>query len=226
MSTELSGTSVHKKGPSRRFVREVPEENIREDLERLRRKALDLGASMAEIIPADWVEIDERVVLKCRVPMCPYFGKNPHCPPNNPDPDFMRRALGRYRWALLFALDVIPAAEFSDRPVQQKAGVEWTKKNMEITGTLETEAFGNGYHLAMGFCQFNCFVALCESKACRVLEGDRCANPLKARPSMESVGIDVFSLVTKAGWEIYPIYRSVDPEAVPRAMSVGIVFVY
>jgi hypothetical protein len=43
---------------------------------------------------------------------------------------------------------------------------------------------------------------------------------------MEGVGIDVFRLVTKAGWEIYPIYRSVDPGVVPRALSVGIVFIY
>jgi hypothetical protein len=42
---------------------------------------------------------------------------------------------------------------------------------------------------------------------------------------MEGSGIDVFGLVTKVGWEIYPIYRSVDPETVPRALSVGIVFV-
>ncbi len=216
----------HKGGSSRRIVLEVPEEILKKDLNQLKQKALDLGASMAEIIPAKWVDVDERVMLKCRVPMCPYYGKSPHCPPNSPDPDFMRRALGRYKWAILFALDVIPAAEFSDRPVQQKAGVGWTKKNMEITGTLETAAFGFGYHLAMGFCQFNCHVALCESRPCQVLEGNKCANPLKARPSMEGVGIDVFRLVTRVGWEIYPIYRSVDPAAVPKAMSVGIVFVY
>jgi hypothetical protein len=42
---------------------------------------------------------------------------------------------------------------------------------------------------------------------------------------MESSGIDVFKPVTKVGWENYPIYRSVDPKAVPRALSVGIIFV-
>jgi hypothetical protein len=47
-----------------------------------------------------------------------------------------------------------------------------------------------------------------------------------ARPSMEGVGIDVFRLVTKVGWDIYPIYQTVDPKAVPRALTVGIVFVY
>ena len=42
---------------------------------------------------------------------------------------------------------------------------------------------------------------------------------------MESVGIDVYRLVTRVGWDIYPIYRSVDPRAVRRALSVGIVLV-
>jgi hypothetical protein len=43
---------------------------------------------------------------------------------------------------------------------------------------------------------------------------------------MEAVGIDVYGLVTRVGWEIYPIYRSVNPAEVPRALSVGIVFVH
>jgi hypothetical protein len=43
---------------------------------------------------------------------------------------------------------------------------------------------------------------------------------------MEATGIDVYRLVTKVGWDIYPVYRSVDPRKVPKAMSAGIVFVY
>jgi predicted metal-binding protein len=213
------------RGPSRRIALEIPSETLTEDLKNLKQKALDMGASMVEIIPAEWVEIDERVRLKCMVPMCPHYGKSPYCPPNSPDPDFMRRAINRYKWAILFALDVVPTSEFADRPVQQKAGIKWTRKIIEITGKLETEIFGNGYYLSMGFGQYSCNAALCESNPCRVLDGGKCANPLKARPSMEGVGIDVFRLVTKVGWEIYPIYRSVDPAAVPRALAVGIVFV-
>jgi len=43
---------------------------------------------------------------------------------------------------------------------------------------------------------------------------------------MEGVGIDVFGLVAKVGWEIYPIYNRVDPRLVPCALSVGIVFIH
>jgi len=38
--------------------------------------------------------------------------------------------------------------------------------------------------------------------------------------------MDVFGLVTKVGWDIYPIYRSVKADEVPRALSVGIVFIH
>ncbi len=48
----------------------------------------------------------------------------------------------------------------------------------------------------------------------------------KARPSMESAGIDVFDLTTRLGWGINPIYRSVDPKEVNRALSVGIIFIH
>lgn len=30
---------------------------------------------MAEVISSHWVEIDERVRLKCSVPLCPHYGK-------------------------------------------------------------------------------------------------------------------------------------------------------
>jgi predicted metal-binding protein len=138
----------------------------------------------------------------------------------------MRTALSKYEWAILFALDVKPVADFADRSKGPGPGVQWAKKTLEITCHLETLAFSRGYHLATGFAQASCVKALCDQECCLVLEGKKCPYPLKARPSMEAVGIDVFRLVTKAGWDIYPIYRSVDLEKVPRALSAGIVFIH
>lgn len=214
------------RGASRRISLQIPVEVLKKDLEKFRQRTLELGASMAEIIPANWVEVDERVRLKCFVPLCGYYGKNPHCPPHSPDVEFMRRALGRYSRAILYAIDVVPVAEFAER-ARPKTSLEWFRKNFEIAGEVETMAFGSGYYLAAAFSQGSCKAALCsEADSCRVLEGKGCANPLKSRPSMESVGIDVFGLVTKVGWDIYPIYRSVAVVEVPRALSIGIVFVY
>jgi predicted metal-binding protein len=78
----------------------------------------------------------------------------------------------------------------------------------------------------MGYGQASCKKALCGQETCLVLDGGKCPYPLKARPSMEAVGIDVYGLVTKVGWDIYPIYRSVNAADVPRALSVGIVFIH
>jgi predicted metal-binding protein len=217
---------LDKVGTTRLISLQVPYETLRQDLENFKQKALDFGASMAEIIPAKWVEIDERVRLKCAIPLCSWYGKNIYCPPQGFEPELMRKALSRYSWAILFALDVVPVKEFADRSVESDSARKWSKKNMEIVGRLETLAFGNGYHLALGLSHYCCLQALCHQERCLVLDGGKCPYPLKARPSIEGVGIDVYRLVTKAGWDIYPIYRSVDPKLVPRALSVGIVFIY
>jgi len=197
-----------------------------EDLGNLRQEALDLGASMARVIPSSWVEIDERVRLKCSVPLCPHYGKNIYCPPHGPEPGYMKRALSLYKWAIVFALDVIPVDLFADRSKERDAVSDWAKKGLEIVGRIETLAFGNGYHLAMGFGQASCRKVLCGLDMCLVLEGGKCLYPLKARPSMESAGMDVFGLTTRLGWGMDPIYRSVDPKEVNRALSVGIIFIH
>lgn len=213
------------KGHSMVIPLNVPLETLRRDLEKFKLKALDLGASMAEIIPSGWVEVDERVRLKCSVPLCPHYGKNIYCPPHGTDIKTMRNALGRFNWAILFAIDVIPPEEFSDRSRQRKGARAWSKKCFEIVGRIETLALGAGYYLSMGFGQGNCKIALCNQDMCLVLNGGKCPYPLKARPSMEGVGIDVYGLVRRVGWDIYPIYRSVDPDEVKKALSVGIVFI-
>ena len=214
------------KGPSKIISFHDSEEMIKTDLEIFRQKALDSGASMAEIIPSDWVQVDERARLKCSVPLCPHYGKNIYCPPHGPDIESVRKAVKRYRWAILFALDVIPPEIFSDRSKERQGAKEWAKKCFEIAGRVETLAFGKGYYFAMGFGQASCRISLCGLERCLVLDGGNCPFPLKARPSMEGAGMDVYGLVTKVGWGIYPIYRSVNPEEARRALSVGIVFIY
>ncbi len=218
--------STEQPGPSTRIRIEIPNDRLQRDLELLKRKAVELGASMAEVIPADWAQIDERVRLKCAVPLCPHYGKSAFCPPHAPSVETVKKALARYGHALLLALDVIPSDHFSVRSQQRQSGAEWSRKCFEIVGRIETLAFGSGYYLAMGFAQASCKIALCGQESCLVLAGGKCPYPLKARPSMEAVGMDVYGLVTRVGWDIYPIYRSVDPLEVRRALSVGIVFVH
>lgn len=203
-----------------------PEEKLLEDLETLKNKAVELGASMAEVISSDWVHVDERVRLKCSVPLCPYYNHCIHCPPHTPSPEVMRKAFSRYTYAVLLALDVEPVSVFAGNRQERREAASWSKKCLEIVGSVETYAFESGYYLALGFGQASCKKALCGQKRCLVLDGGQCPYPLKARPSMEAVGIDVYGLVTRAGWDIYPIHRSVIAGNVPRALSVGIVFIH
>ena len=212
-------------GPSTLIRLEIPDDKQKRDLDLLTEKAIELGASMAEVIPADWVRIDERVRLKCSIPLCPHYGKSGFCPPHGPSLKTLRAAFSRYRYALLLALNVLPPQHFSERAVQRESAADWSRKCFEIVGRIETLAFGSGYYLAMGFAQASCKIALCKQDKCLLLGGGNCPYPLKARPSMEAAGIDVYGLVTRVGWEIYPIYRSVNPLQVPRALSVGIIFV-
>ena len=167
-------------GPSRTITSKIPPDRLQEDLEHFRQKAIELGASMAQVIPADWVQIDERVGLKCSIPLCPNYDKSIFCPPHAPSTEFVRDALSRYDHGLLFALEIIPVDHFSVRSTERHAAAEWSRKCFEIVGSIETLAFGSGYYLAMGFTQGSCRRALCGQNKCLVLEGGNCPYPLKA----------------------------------------------
>jgi len=213
-------------GTARLVSAQIDEETLKKDLENYRQQALELGASDAIIIPVDWVQVDERVRLKCYVGRCYNYGKCAYCPPHTPEPEFMRQAFGRFRRAVLFRNEVQPVEGFADANQYSSSGAKHGRGTLDIAAGIESMAFADGYYLAMGFGGGSCRDIMCGGGICQVLDSGRCRFPLRVRPSMEAVGIDVFGLVAKVGWKIYPIYRSVNPEAVPCASSVGLVFVY
>ncbi len=214
------------KGTARVISTQVTEETVKADLENYRQKALHLfGASQAEVIPAQWVQVDERVRLKCMVPPCPHYGRSGNCPPYTPEPEFMRKAFSRFNWAVLFKTDV-PVEDFADISRYYPHGKNYQRKACEIAAKIETLAFADGYRFAIGFGAGSCRDTLCDGGLCQKLDSGRCRYILMSRPSMEGVGIDVCDLVNKVGWDIYPIYRSVDPKLVPCAVSVGITFIH
>jgi len=55
---------------ARKILENVPEDILRNDLERYRLKALELGATDAVVINADRISIDEKLRLKCMIPAC------------------------------------------------------------------------------------------------------------------------------------------------------------
>jgi len=201
---------------------------LQADLERYRALALESGASQAVILPADEVEVDERVRLKCLVPRCLRAGETPNCPPNAPDLDLVRRALGRYSWAILSKCDVGPLEDYAPRggqTVEEKRRVlSYHRPSSDVVYALEGQAYKDGYHLAMGFGGGSCKDYLCQGNLCQFLDSGRCRFPHRSRPAMEAMGIDVLGLVQKVGWQAYALTGDLDE--IPCGITVGIVFIY
>lgn len=219
----MSGTV---KGTSRAMITQISEEALRADLENYQQKALELGATDARIIPAEWVQVDERVRLKCSIPPCPNYNRCANCPPYTPEPEFVRKALRRYGWAILFKHDVIPVEDFKDVGRYYPHGKMHQRKTDEIAARLESQAFADGYRFALGLGAGGCRDTLCDGGLCQMLDSGRCPHILRARPSIEAMGIDVSDLANRVGWEIYPIVRQADDRSVPSAVSVGLVFIH
>ncbi len=198
---------------------------LEEDLERYVKKAVELGADRAKVVAVEDIPVDERVILKCRIPRCFGYGAGAHCPPNTLPPAELRELLKKYSRAVLFTKDVPPEI-IVRRKDTIKERVEVYQLVYKIVSEIESMAFYDGHYLAFGFGAGSCRHTFCgQQKDCQAMQGDRCRFSLIARPSMEAVGIDVYRMVTLAGWEIYPIGSGAKPENVPKGTLAGIVIV-
>ncbi len=216
------------KEKARPLGRVVDEEIVKADLERYRSLALDLGASDVVIVPANRIVVDERVRLKCTIARCPRAGETPNCPPYAPDLELVRRAINRYSWAILLKCDVSPIKDYipgrGATKAEQRRVLLFHKKGSDVVYGLERQAYKDGYHLAMGLGGGSCKDYLCQGMICQFLDSGRCRFPLRARPAIEAMGIDVMKLVNEGGWSAYALLDDLD--IVPCAITVGLVFVY
>jgi predicted metal-binding protein len=162
-----------------------PDKALHEMLAFLKKK----GASEAIVIPAGDIIVDERVRLKCQIPLCDSFGRNLMCPPFLPSVAQFREALARYEQAVL---------------IQVRASLKQTKGDPylparqlhRIVNMGEKYAFESGLRFALGLIGGCC--RLCDT--CVAADSARaCRHPFKARPSMEAMGIDVQATAEKAG---------------------------
>jgi predicted metal-binding protein len=199
----------------RRICRETLSKVSRKDLNRYRDIAVKLGASDAKIVTASMIKLDERVRAKCIAPKCNWYGTNVNCPPYLPDVDFWRKTLGKYRHAILFKLE-IPLKKL----LNAKTDRTYRLKVFEIASKVEAAAFYDGYYLALGLASGPCKPAFCPDESCVALTlGVPCKYDLRSRPSMEGIGIDVFSLAFKMGWDIYPLGKTCLPPFHPTEIG-------
>ncbi len=211
----------------RKILESVPPQKLQQDLKKLCRRAVELGATDAKIIAARDVIIDERVRAKCTFPKCKRFGTNAHCPPHAMPLDEMRRLVSRFEYGILTRLEAPVEDMAGAAALQKRSDQKHFRKNYEIVSRLEAEAFHQGYYLALAFGAGSCQGVFCPSLDCQALEpGKGCRHPLKARASMEGAGMDVFAMATRAGWNIYPIGENTLPADVPSAALYGLVLVY
>jgi predicted metal-binding protein len=134
--------------------------------------AVDQGIDNALIVETAKVFTAPWVRMKCQFG-CPGYGRSPCCPPHTPTPEEMRKILDSYRYAILLH-------------GHSATGSEVRSKLNDMVLKLERQLFLDGYYkswaLTSGKCR-NC-------KKCA--PSGRCVHPDKARPSMESCGIDVY----------------------------------
>jgi len=161
--------------------------------EALKAEALRLGASRVFLVRGSQVVVDERVRLKCLVPLCPNYGRHLLCPPNLPPLDQVERALRRYERAVI----VIVETEADSERSGEEAG---SLKLHHIVNQLERKALSLGLALSMGLIGGSC--RLCE-ECVGSFERGPCRHPYEARPSMEGMGIDVTSILKEVGVQLH-----------------------
>ncbi len=143
-------------------------------------RALKLGFDDAAFIPPGRIELAPWVRMKCRFG-CDGYGKSLQCPPHAMAPETLRDLLACYSRAMIVRGSP-PGKSFHNRLID-----------------LEREAFLAGFHKALVFGAGPCPV-------CRVCPvGAECRHPKQARPSMEACGIDVYTTVRRAGFNLRPV---------------------
>jgi predicted metal-binding protein len=204
----------------------------KEPYDHLAQEAVDYGATRAVLIRAADVYVDLRAKIKCYVPICRRLGTNLCCPPFSPSAQEILALRDSYDYALLIQCEGKPE-EFIYESCQQGLQLRYYLMLNNIVGAIESSAQKEGHYWALGFGGGHC--KLCgygldpKIKCAGVVAGrplwNRCRYPLRARPAMESVGIDVFRTAQKAGLSVsfYGITSPVRKAQTPS--TFGLVFI-
>ena len=141
-----------------------------------------------DIVVSHWVR------MKCMYG-CKSYGKNASCPPNVPSVGECQRFFGEYKRAALLHFE-----RKVDKPEDRHA---WSRKVNHKLLQLERAVFLAGHHKAFLLAMDSCGI-------CAACPGTReaCKNPQAARPSPESMAVDVFATVRRHGYpiEVLPDY--------------------
>ena len=195
-----------------KLVKKMRQNYSMNSLNSIKNEALRMGAIAAEIIPVDKIVIEDRMILKCSLG-CEKYGKTLACPPHAPRPEYFRKIVNEYHYALFMKfkskaegdkemIKYLAKTPDASVPPEIKAKVEkfWAtwrdeaKEKLDIVIQLERAAAKEGYLLAAGFVSGACVI--CEK--CNVEKGF-CLHPDKRRYSEEGLGVNVKATAEKIG---------------------------
>jgi predicted metal-binding protein len=144
--------------------------------------ALEKEVTDAVVVETSKVFTEPWVRMKCQYG-CSMFGKGLCCPPRTPTPEEMRKILDSYRYGILL-----------HRHIQK--GYKYVNDFNDIIVDLERTIFLDGHYKAWAVGSGPCT----RCKECSIT--GTCLHPEKARPSMESCGIDVYKTARESGLPI------------------------
>lgn len=160
------------------------------DLGKYCKQAIEKGATHAKQIDPSSVVTAPWVRWKCQFG-CIEYGKGHCCPPDTPTPEQTRAVIDSYRRAILFHL------ENPKTPGRGKRFRDFYDMLIDLEGGM----FKDGYYKAFVFVAGPCRIC----KECAKLSGNPCNFGFRARPSMESCGIDVYQTARNNGFFIVPL---------------------
>ncbi len=156
------------------------------------------GASEVKLIKTSDIVVDDRVRLKCQIPVCESYGRNLMCPPYAPSVSDFRAALENFDKGLLIQVTV----PLDRKPIgKAKAIFDPARVLHEIVNMGERLCFEAGYRFATGLIGGHC--RLCKECVAVHFES-HCRHPFRARPSMEAMGIDVVATAENAKLPVSP----------------------
>lgn len=160
-----------------------------DDLEGLCSKALAMGASAAKVVEVRKIKTGQWTYMKCRYG-CPNYASNLCCPPYTPDFAAMEKFLSEYDKGIIVEYKMLLKDDTADFAA---ADLSMSNNLLEILLALEKAAFFQNHYRAFAMKAGRC-------RLCNTCNLEKCIHPEKARPSLESCGIDVFALAEDNGF--------------------------
>ena len=174
-----------------------------DDLRDIAERALSWGVLETRAIPTSAIAVAEWARLKCHYG-CPSYGRSLDCPPNEFTVDFTRRLLAEYRRALILKLPRLP---------------HYRQEGSGLVHRMERELFLAQFYRAFAIGAGSC--GCCPDECVR--QAGRCPQPHQIRPAAEGMGIDWFTTLRNAGWDLRVLAGRDSYSGLPPSYSLVLV---